>query len=110
MEKTLDIIFESLTDEGWEKLKLKVESLKAFQSVEVAKVKRESALEFGDWILKHQVTIQLLEDEELPKWTVLDEACRVAESYTTNQLYNIYLSGEWDEEEDEDDCEDDTLG
>lgn len=109
MEKTLDIIFESLTDEGWEKLKLKVESLKAFQAVKLAKAKRETAINFGDWIIKHDLKIRY-DDKKPFCWAILDDEGRIAEAYNSNALYNIYLSGEWDEEEDDDDYEDDTLG
>jgi hypothetical protein len=100
MENTLDIIIESMTDSEWQKLKLKVESMKAFQKVESFKKVRESAINFGEWILKHNLVISC-DDEGSSCWVVPDGD---GNTYSTLELYNIHMLGSWD---DCDDCDED---
>lgn len=98
MQNIFDIISQGITNEEWQKLKLKVESAKAFQASEVFKAKRESAINFGDWILKHDV-VSGYDDEGFSCWVVPNGK---GEVYTTLELHTIYITGKW-EEDDEDD-------
>jgi hypothetical protein len=102
MENTFDIIIQSMTDEEWQKLKLKVESMKAFQKVEAFKNKRDFAIGFGEWLLKHSL-VASYDDEGSSCWVVPDGK---GDMYNTQELYNIYILGTWDDcdgcDEDED--------
>lgn len=101
MENIFDIISQGITNEEWQKLKLKVESTKAFQTAEVIRAKRESAINFGDWILKHNV-VNGYDDEGSSCWVVPNGQ---GETYTTLELHTIYITGQWDEGEDDDEQE-----
>ena len=94
---TLDILIDALSDSDWAQLKLKAESRKAFQKIEVFETKRRSAIEFGDWILKHNV-VNGYDGDGSSCWVVPDGK---GNTYTSLELYNIYLIGEWDQEDEE---------
>ena len=98
MENTLDIIIESMTDPEWEKLKLKVEANRTHRSIKSFSDKRESAIKFGDWILKKNL-VNGYDSEGSSCWVVPDGN---GDSYTTVEIYNIYLRGDWEEAEDDD--------
>lgn len=99
MNSALEIIIDSLTDEEWQQLKLKAESRKTFQASQVFQAKRRSAIEFGDWILKHNV-VNGYDDGGSSCWVVADGS---GECFTTADLYVIYVNGTWDDlDEDED--------
>ena len=96
MENTLDIILESLIDQDWSKIKFNLESKRAFQKIEFVKEKRASIINFGDWILKHKLKI-ITNNEDVSFWLDFE-----GNKYTTTEIYNIYLSGDLDIFEDDD--------
>ena len=96
-QTTLDILIDALSDNDWAQLKLKAESRKAFQKIEVFEAKRRSAIEFGDWILKHNI-VNGYDEDGSSCWVVPDGK---GNTYTSLELYNIYLIGEWNQEDEE---------
>lgn len=98
MKNTLDIIIDSLSEEVWNELKLKVETKKVFERAKIYKAKRESAIIFADWILEQNVAVGY-DQNGLPRWVVADGE---GNTYTSLELFNIYIRGDWDEYEDED--------
>lgn len=98
-KSALEIIVDSLSDEEWQQLKLKADSRKAFQASQVFRAKRESAIGFGDWILKHNV-VNGYDTEGSACWVVPDGK---GDTYTTRDLYTIYITGQWDDLADDED-------
>jgi hypothetical protein len=105
MKNTLDIIIDSLSDEEWNELRLKVDAKKAFEKAKGYKAKRESAIGFADWILEQNVAAGY-DQNGLPRWVVADGE---GNTYTSLELFNIYIRGDWDEYDDEEDDLDDSL-
>jgi hypothetical protein len=100
-KNSIDILLESLTDEQWRDINLRADSNRAHQAAERFKTKRESAIKFSEWILTSPV-IRMHNNEGSPCWFNPNNQ----ERYTSQELYNIYINGVWDEEgEDEDDEE-----
>jgi len=98
MKNTLDIIIDSLSDEEWNTLRLKVDAKKAFEKAKGYKAKRESAISFADWILEQNVAVGY-DQNGSSCWVVADGE---GNTYTSLELFNIYIRGDWDEYEDED--------
>ena len=92
---TLDILIDALSEQEWQELKRRVESKHAFRSADILRAKRESAIQFGDWILKHNV-VSGYDDDGSACWVVPDGT---GTCYTTLELYNIYITGRWDDED-----------
>ena len=93
-KQTLDILIDALSEQEWEELKRRAEAKQAFKSADTLRAKRESAIQFGDWILKHNVLPSHYEDGYacwISKW--------MGEKYTTLELYSIYVSGGWDDDD-----------
>ena len=97
-KSTLEILIDALSDHDWAQLQLKASVRRAFQKAEVYKARKESAIEFGDWILKQNVTIGY-DMDGISCWVVPDGK---GNTYTSIELYNIYVTGEWDEINEED--------
>jgi predicted choloylglycine hydrolase len=97
--KSLDVLLESISDDDWRDIKLKVESKRAHQSASIFKAKRESAINFGDWLLKKNL-VNGYDDEGSSCWVVPDGK---GNTYTTLEIYNIYITGQWEEDENEED-------
>lgn len=92
-KSTLDILIDALSEKDWHDLKFRAETKRAWQLSSVSHAKRESAIQFGDWILKH--TVYSGYDEDMSECWVTrfgDETTY----YTTSQLYDIYLRRQWD--------------
>ena len=99
MDKTtLDILIDSLSDQEWTELKFRAETKKVWQKTDLFRAKRESAIQFGDWILKHNV-VNGYDIDGSSCWVVPDGK---GNTYTSLELYNIYVTGEWDEINEED--------
>jgi hypothetical protein len=103
MEIRLDTLLDLMSDEEWAVIKLKMESKKAFRKVELVREKRQSATQFGDWLLLHSITPDVNENITIC-WSKRIDG--VLTYHTTLELYAIYISGEWDKNEDEDEDED----
>jgi hypothetical protein len=92
-KSVLNILIDAMTEEEWSQIKLKVETRIAFQRATSIRERQESAIKFGDWILKHSVTQTYVEDALC--WTA-DHLPN--ENFTTLELYKIYVTGEWEED------------
>ena len=97
MNKTIDIIIDSLSDDEWSQLKLKVESRRAMQKSETFLRMKNEAIAFGDWILKYKLTPNQIAETE-STWVRVNPETSMSEYYTNQELYRIYFLGEWDEE------------
>lgn len=86
-----------MSDSEWESIKLKVESKRAHHSASIFKAKRESAINFGDWILKKNL-VNGYDEDGSSCWVVPDGK---GNTYTTLEIYNIYITGQWEEDENE---------
>lgn len=95
-KQTLDILLDALTEQEWQELKNRAEAKKAFFKADIFRAKRESVIQFGDWILKHNVLPSYDEDGEAC-WIVADGAGKV---YTSTQLYWAYMNGDFEDEDD----------
>lgn len=99
-KNSIDILLESLSDEQWSKIKLRADSNRAHQAVERYKLKRDSAINFSEWILTSPV-IRVHNNDGSSCWFNPN----VQERYTSTELFNIYINGVWDEEEEDEDDE-----
>lgn len=95
---TIEILIDALSDHDWAQLQLKAGARRAFQKAEVYKARRESAIEFGDWILKQNVTIGY-DMDGISCWVVPDGK---GNTYSTDELYTIWYTDAWEEIDDED--------
>ena len=96
-KNSIDILLESLTDEQWRDIKLRADSNRAHQAAKRYSDKRESAIKFSEWILTHNIANGQNEDGS-PCW--LDPHGQ-EKTYTSQDLYNIYINGAWDEEDED---------
>lgn len=95
---TLDILINALSEQEWVELKFRAESNKAWQKTDLIRNRRESAIKFGDWILKHNV-VNGYDMDGSSCWVVPDGK---GNTYNSIELYNIYITREWDEINEED--------
>jgi hypothetical protein len=94
---TLDIIADALTEEDWNALRLKMESKKAFHKASLIEVGKSKAIQFADWILKHNL-VNGYDEDGSSCWVVANGK---GEVYDSVQLYNIFLTGVWPGEDEE---------
>ncbi len=97
-KSTLDILIDALSEQEWQELKRRAEVKQAFKTADIFSAKQESAVQFGDWILKHNV-LPSYDADGFACWVVADGA---GKEYTSLELYSIYQSGEWEIEDDDD--------
>lgn len=97
-KETLNILIDALSDSDWEQLRLKADVRRAFQKAEVLRAKQQSAESFAEWILEHEVRPGF-DDNMNPRWYIKfgDDYTY----YTSVELYRIYITGEWEISEDE---------
>ena len=91
----LDVIADGLTEADWLTLKLKIESKKAFHKASLIEAGKSKAIEFADWILKHNL-VNGYDESGSSCWVVANGR---GEVYDSVQLYNIFLLGYWPGEE-----------
>lgn len=96
-KETLDILIDSMSDTEWNELRLRADAKKAFNASNIFSAKRSSAIEFGDWILKHTVLPSYDEDGSAC-WVVADGT---GTTYTSLELYNAYMNGEFEPDDDD---------
>lgn len=96
--KSLDVLIESISDDEWRSIQLKVEAKRAHQSASIFRAKKESAIGFGDWILKKNI-VNGYDDDGSSCWVVPDGK---GNTYTTLEIYNIYITGQWEDFDEED--------
>lgn len=94
-KRTLETLIDSLSEEEWRKIKNRVESKKAHETSKRLSERKKSSIEFGDWILKHNV-MNGYDNEGSSCWIVPDGK---GECFTTADLYSIYITGQWEEDE-----------
>ena len=92
-KQTLDILIDALSEQEWNELKRRAEAKQAFKTVDTFRARQESAIQFGDWILKKNV-IPGYDEERSACWVVPDGT---GTCYTTLELYRIYVNGEWED-------------
>ena len=97
-KRTLETLLDSIPAEEWQAVKLKMDSKKAHEASKRFQEKRDSALKFGDWILTKDLLASFNDIME-PRW--IERFGNEITYYTTEEIYNIYLSGEWDEDDSE---------
>ncbi len=94
---TLEIIVDALNDAEWNELRLRADARRASHASNIYAAKRSSAIEFGDWILKHTIS---------PSHDADGFACWIVNGtetfYTTYELYNAYLNGDFEPDDDDD--------
>lgn len=95
-KSTLDILIDALSDQEWQELKNRADAKKAFTKADVFRAKRESAIQFGDWILKY--TVPPGQDDSMYQFWLTRFGDEITH-YTTLELYNIYITGQWDDED-----------
>lgn len=94
MERTINYILESLSDEEWTRIKMKIEAKKAHDSARVIRIKNDSEIKFANWILENNVCT-CVDSNNSPHWyRKFDDEI---EYYSTSELHSIYLRCEWDE-------------
>ena len=95
-KQTLDILIDALSEQEWNELKRRAEAKQAFKTVNTFRARQESAIQFGDWILKHNI-LPSYDEEGYACWVVADGAGKV---YTSLELHNAYLNGDFEDEDD----------
>jgi hypothetical protein len=95
-KETLDILIDALSEKDWQELKFRAETKQAFKAANVFRARRESAVQFGDWILKHNI-LPSYDEDGFACWVVADGAGKI---YTSLELYNAYLNGDFEDDED----------
>jgi hypothetical protein len=93
-KETLDILIDALSEQEWQELKNRADVKKAFSKAGIFRAKTESAVQFGDWILKH--TVYPGQDENMNECWFTRFGDEIT-YYTTLELYSIYISGGWDD-------------
>jgi hypothetical protein len=96
-KQTLDILLDALTEKEWQELKYRAELRQALYKNEVPLAKMQSAVQFGDWILKHNV-LPSYDEDGAACWIVADG---VGKEYTSTQLYWAYMNGDFEPDEDD---------
>ena len=101
-KETLNILIDALSDSDWEQLRLKADVRRAFQKVEVIRAKQQSAESFAEWILEHGMSPGF-DNNMNPRWYIQFGEDYIY--YTSEELYRIFTSGEWDICKDDDDSD-----
>jgi len=92
----LEEFLDSIPDEKWNKVKLNLEAKKTHRVVQETIKKRKHAIDFAEWILSYKISPVT----EHSIWNVNKD--ENISSHTTEELYGIYLRGnldDYDEEE-----------
>jgi hypothetical protein len=100
-KETLDILINAMSDTEWNELRLRSDARRASQASAIYSAKRSSAIEFADWILKHNLA-NSYDKDGFACWVLADGS---GTTYTSLELYNAYMNGEF-EPDDEDDLSD----
>ena len=97
-KEALEILLDALSYAEWTQLKHLRESRSANQITNMVVARKTSAIRFADWILKH--TVRSGYDETGWCCWVLDDGS--GRTFTSEELYNAYINGLFEPEEDED--------
>ena len=103
LDTRLEEFLDSIPDEKWDKVKLNLEAKKTHRVVQETIKKRNHAIGFAEWILSHKISP--ITENSTDYWCVLWQIHINGEntsSHTTEELYGIYLRGDLDDYDDED--------
>ncbi len=93
----LEILLGALSDAEWMQLKQLRESKNAFRNSDIVVARKTSAVQFANWILKHAVRSGY-DEYGWSCWVIADGTGR---RFTSEELYNEYINGVFEPEEDE---------
>jgi len=93
----LEILLGALTDAEWMQLKQIRETRSAHSITNTVIARKTSAIQFADWILKHTVMPGYDMDGNCC-WVIADGTGR---TFTSTELYEAYINGLFEPEEDE---------
>lgn len=93
----LEILLGALSDAEWMQLKQLRESKNAFRNSDIVVARKTSAVQFANWILKHTVNPGY-DENGWACWVLADGTDRV---FTSTELYEAYINGLFDPEEDD---------
>jgi hypothetical protein len=93
-KKALEILLDALSDAEWEQLKLLKESKSAFSTTSMIQYRKQGAIQFADWILKH--TIMPGYDEDGAIYWVIENGS--GETLSSPELYEAYMNGSFEQE------------
>ena len=91
----LEEFLDSIPDEKWNKVKLNLEAKKTHRVVQETIKRRKHAIDFAEWILSNKISPVT----EYSTWNVNKD--ENISSHTTEELYGIYLRGDLDDYDDE---------
>lgn len=99
--KDLNKMLESLSDDEWSAVTLRINSKRALLKAETFKKMKLEAICFANWIIKHSIEPNIDADSD-KCWIKRNENNEdEIETFTSQELYTIYFLGEWDEISDE---------
>ena len=93
--KDINEMLESLSDDEWSKIVLRIDTKRAHDKAKTFKKMKDEAIQFGDWILKHNVE-QTVDENQSKCWVRKDHLSE-NEYLTSQELYLKYFLGTWDE-------------
>jgi hypothetical protein len=88
-KEALEILLDALSYAEWTQLKLLRESRNAHSAGNIVIARRTSAVQFADWILKHNVKSGY-DENGWCCWVLVDGSGR---TLTSLELYNEYING-----------------
>jgi hypothetical protein len=100
-KEALEILLGALSDAEWEQLKLLKETKSAFSTNSMIQYRKQGAIQFANWILKHTIMPGYDADGAIC-WVIANGS---GETLSSPELYNEYMNGRFIQpiyEEDED--------
>jgi hypothetical protein len=100
-KEALEILLGALTDAEWTQLKLLKETKSAFSTNSMIQYRKQGAIQFANWILKHTIMPGYDADGAIC-WVIANGS---GETLSSPELYNEYMNGRFIQpiyEEDED--------
>lgn len=88
-KEALEILLGALTDAEWEQLKLLKESKSAFNTSTIMQHRKQGAIQFANWILKHTIMPGYDEDGSIC-WVIANGS---GETLSSPELYNEMMNG-----------------
>jgi hypothetical protein len=98
----LNIIIDSLTDYDWAQLELRMDEKKELQNAGIENAKKLGANKFADWLLSQKNIHITIDNNGNRCWGLKHEPIYITTlkpgetSFTSDELYNIFLSGIFD--------------
>jgi hypothetical protein len=92
-KEILDLLIDSLGEDVISELRLRSDVKKAQHTTDIVIAKKKAAINFGEWLLLHEVKPGINDDLK-SSWYIKN--FDKYEYFTTSELYGKYISGEWD--------------